>query len=789
MRMTALASNTLPWFLALGIAAAVDAPKTTVEKITVGGDTVTIVRDAYGVPRVFAETLHGLFAGNGYAVAEDRAWQMEKYRLDATGRLAEAFGERFLDHDKEIRRDGMTREEWRAEFQRLPKDVQEIVQAYVDGVNRYWEDGGAKKRIPPEFAKDNWEPAPWQVEDVMAIGGMMGRRFGASGANHLRNQAIVEYLAKRLGSTEAARKVFDDLAWTDDPAAITTVEKATTRKTGPSPARAPRAAVMPSSVEPDQLLRLHRILNGVDVYAAARELGLPTKWGSYSWVLAPSKSTSGNALLLGGPQMGFSTPQIAHQIQLTGAGFNVMGMGFAGMPGILIGANDHIAWTSTSGASHNEDVFVEKLNPANPAQYYHRGAYKEIEHRVERILVKGKPAVDFDVYRTVHGPVISWAREKGVAYSKQMSYFAKEYSTLEAFLRLNTATRIQDVQAATAKIASSHNIIAATVDGDIGFWHGGFFPVYAGGVDPRFPLRGTGEDDWQGILPFERNPQVVNPPGGILYNWNNKPAPDWKNPSVPGWGVAYHISNIRYALERRLKERGGKLSLTDVQQVAPEIGRRNYIADWLKPGLVDAAARPGAKLSPDARRALDYLRHWDNQLVDGSIAQTIFEAWYNRLRQQIFAETLGDLGSKELFEEFVNSSNVYHALAGAQSSVRLSRSYLGKRTAGEVRFKALNDALEQLRKEKGPDMTSWGYRIEWIKVDPLPAIPWYSRGTYIQAVELAKPRVRGVYILPPGQSEDPASPHYSDQLQLAGWWMFTPMELMTAEEAAKAAAP
>jgi penicillin amidase len=775
--------------VATAVGVAQEPIKVSVEKLMVDGETVIIFRDDYGVPRVFAPSVHSLFVGDGYAVAQDRAWQMEKYRLDATGRLAEAFGEKFLDHDKEVRRDGMTREEWRGEFDHLPADLQEIFRSYVEGVNRYLEKAQTQGTLPEEFAKNHWKAAPWSVEDSMAIGGMMGRRFGASGADHLRNEAVIEYLAKRLGTREAALKVFDDIAWTDDPAAIPTVEARAARKPATAAGPSPQAFLQPSSARIsvlkvrssipgiEELLTLDGQFNSAAVYAAAKELQLPTRWGSYTWVLAPSKSVSGDALLVGGPQMGFSVPQIAHEVQLTGAGFNVMGMGFAGVPGILIGANDHLAWTSTSGESHNEDVFVEKLKSDDEHQYLYQGTYHPMEHRVEQILVKDKPALDYDVYRTVHGPVISWSPRKDIAYSKQMAYFGKEFSTAEAFLKLNTAQHIQDIPPLAAKIASSHNILVATQDGDIGFWHCGYFPVYAKGVDPRLPLRGTGEDDWQGFVPFGRLPQVVNPAGGIIFNWNNKPASAWKYYGGPAWGVAFHISNIRTVLERELKEHGGKLSLTDVERVAPEIGRRNYIADWLKPGLLEAATRGGTKLGPEARQAVEYLRHWDNELADGSVAQTIFDAWYQHLRRDVFAETLGDLGGKNLFDEFVNSSTVYHALAGPASSVRLSRDYLGKRSADEVRLKALEETVSQLRQERGADMSLWGTRTEWIKFDPLPSIPWYSRGTYIQAVVLAKPRVHGMYILPPGQSEDPHSPHYSDQLSLAGWWMFVPMEL------------
>lgn len=777
----------LPWILAFAAEGPVGK---NIETLQVGSETVSIHRDAYGVPRIFAQTRHGLFVGNGYAVAEDRAWQMEKYRLDAQGRLAEVFGEKQLDRDKQVRRDGMTREEWRAEFEQLPPDIQEMFRAYIEGVNRYLIEAERTGTLSEEFAKNHWKPAPWTVEDSMAIGGMMGRRFGASGASHWRNEEVVDFLTQRLGTRSAALEVFSDLAWLDDPAAISTVEGGTAEKASVAgfASKSSATPALASSLGARELRGLDDDVNSAAVFAAAHDLGLPTRWGSYAWLLSPSKSASGNALLLGGPQMGFATPQIAHEVQLTGAGFNVMGMGFAGVPGVLIGMNDHLAWTSTSGASHNEDVFLEKLKPDDEHQYFYRGSYHAMLHRVERILVKDKPPVDYEVFRTVHGPVIRWSPQKDFASAKQMAYFGKEYMTTIAFLELNRAKRIGDIPPLAAKIASSHNIFVATQDGDIGFWHCGLFPRYAPGVDPRFPLRGTGEDDWQGFVPIDRLPQVVNPKSGIIFNWNNKPGPDWKRYSVPAWGVAFHISNIRFALDRRLKERGGKLSFTEIQQVAPEIGRRNYIADWLKPGLLEAGSRQASSLTPETRRALDDLRYWDNQLADGSVAQAIFDAWYNRLRRLIFTQDLGNLGDEKTFDAFVSPSTAYHALAGAQSSVPLSRDYLRGKSADEVRLKALDEALEQLRKEKGPDLSAWGTPIDWIKFDPLPAIPWYSRGTYIQAVELERPRVHGVYILPPGESENPHSPHFGDQLQLASWWMFAPMRLMTEAEMAAALA-
>jgi penicillin G amidase len=773
------------------------APKpvaTSAETVQLEGQAVKILRDAYGVPRVFAATLQGLFAGDGYAVAEDRAWQLEMYRLDAEGRLAQVYGKRFVDRDEEVRRDGLTREELREEFTQLPPRDQEILRAYATGMNGFFAHAERTDSLPSEFDKYGVHAEPWTVEDSMAIMAMMSRRFGGSGVDQLQNEAAIQYLTHRLGERKAM-EVFNDLAWENDPAAIPTIvathvaESESPESSSKGPAGGGRSLDGGSKSmfdagggrEPGTafLNRLDDEANSTAVFAAARQLGLAKRWGSYTWVISPQKSVSGHAMLLGGPQMGFTTPQIAHEIQLTGAGFDVIGMDFAGIPGVLIGSNRHLAWTSTSGESHNEDVFVEKLKPGDPHQYFYRGAWRPMEHRVERILVKGSPPLSYDLYRTVHGPVIGWSPDRMLAYSKGMTYFGKEYRNIIGFLGLNTAERIQDVPPLCKDITSNHNIIVATQSGDIGFWHCGLFPVYPSGVDPRLPLRGTGQDDWLGFVPFDRIPQEVNPKTGIIFNWNNKPAPGWKNYSVPAWGIVFRISNIRNAIARRLERNGGKLSFTQLLAVAPEIGRHNFRADYLKPGLIAAAAHHPSEVTPDMKKALAYLEHWDDEARQDGIAQTIFEGWYERLRQDLFRPVVGDLGGSKNFSRFINASSVYHALAGTRSSVKLSYDCLAGRNVQTVELQAFREAVQQLERERGAEMSNWEFQFPWISFDPLPSIPWYSRGTYIQAVELDPAGVHGVWILPPGESENPESPHFRDQLYLAGWWMYTPMRLMS----------
>jgi penicillin G amidase len=702
--------------------------------------------------------------------------------------LAEVFGGRFVERDEEVRRDGLTRKELQQEFSQLPPRDQRILRAYAAGVNGCLKHAESANALPPEFTRYVVHPEPWSVVDSMAIMAMMSRRFGGSGVDQLQNEEVIRHLTRWLGKPKAV-EVFNDLAWEDDPAAIPTIVATDISAGGNRPAeaagRSPEANRQWAGIGDNKtyppsafLNRLNDEMNSAAVFAAAQQFGLPTRWGSYAWVISPKKSVSGHAILLGGPQMGFATPQVAHEIQLTGAGFDVIGMDFAGIPGVLIGSNRHLAWTSTSGESHNEDVFVERLRPGDPYEYLYRGAWRHMEHRVERILVKGVAAVNYDAYRTVHGPVSGWSPDHTMAYSKAMTYFGKEYRNIIGFLGLNSAQQIQDIPALCKDISSNHNIIVATQAGNIGFWHCGLFPVYPSGVDPRVPLLGTGEDDWLGFVLFNHIPQTVDPKAGIIFNWNNKPAPDWKNYSVPAWGAVFRISNIRDALEQKLKANGGKVSFTQALSIAPEIGRHNFKADYLKPALLAAAEHQPSKVTPDMKQALVYLQDSDNEARQDGVAQTIFEAWYQRMREDIFRPIVGDLGGGKNFSRFINASSVYHALAGQRSSVKLSYDCLAGGDTEQVELRGLREAVERLKSERGPEMSNWTFHFPWINFDPLPSIPWYSRGTYIQAVELDPAGVHGVWILPPGESESAKSPHYRDQLYLASWWMYTPMRFM-----------
>lgn len=761
--------------LALGLASPVLGQ---VRLLEYQGAKVEIYRDSYGVPHIRSSSEAGVFFGNGFAIAQDRLGQMEHFRRSARGEMAELVGREALNHDIEVRKRGYTEEERWEIFNALKPQFKQMLQAYADGVNAYVQEARRIDKIPQELKALGLNFRPWSVTDTIAIAQMMSRRFGSGGAGELRNLALYFYLKRRFRRSppgqNLALKVLGDLLWLNDPQAPTTL---------PHSQRPPHYRPRYGLKNLQSLEKLLDLESVLPYLSAGREAEitfaekhhLPTKFGSYAIVIGKKRSAAGYPILIGGPQMGFSTPQIAHEVHLVGPNLDVAGMGFAGIPGVLIGFNPYLAWTTTSGIGDLVDVFVEKLDPQDPSRYWYKGSYRPMERRVEVIKVKGESPVTLEVFRTLHGPVIGVDQRRKVAFSLSAFYWKREMQAIEAFYRFNRARSIQEFAGACALIATSHNFFCATRKGDIGFWYCGYYPIRPPGTDPRFPLLGTGEQEWQGRLPFSAHPQAINPPQGYLVNWNNKPAPWWDNGDTPAWGSLFRVSRIQELVTRK-----PALTPEQVRNILPDIGKRNFDAPYFVPPLVKALAR-FPKLSPLEKSALNYLRYWDYYNDHYSVAKVLFDRFFNHLRNLLFLDDLGNFGNPELFTIAIQPSLMYRALNSKQVRLPTSQDYLNGQSPENLMISAFKKTVAELVQKKGKQVSLWGEPRGWIRLDPLPPIPNDNRGTYILCVELAQPEVHALSVLCPGQNEDPSTLHYNDQRELAGYWLYKPLQIKIPE--------
>lgn len=494
------------------------------------GTPVTIERDTLGVPHILAGTEPAAFFGQGFATAQDRLFQMETIWRAATGRLAEIDPSQ-LATDRAVRTVFYTPEEREAQFDALPAPVQAMTEAYVAGINAYIDstEANPERYLPYQYTQFPMSALgieAWTVEKAVAVMQFYMRRFGEIGGEEMARLAELQ---------EHGPAWFEQNRPINDPAAPTTI------RTGGAP-EAPPAAAAYEGPWVDPALAAEVAATRARLERALAEAGVPARLGSFAAVVGPSRSASGNVLLLGAPQMGQPTadaPGVTLEVELlvgdeAAPALHIAGMTVPGIPGVIIGRNRSQAWTLTTGYTDNTDTFVEVLDETRQ-RYLHDGAFHPLEAISETIHVLGQEPVEYVHYRTVHGPVYALDAESGQAFAYRYAFWERELDMPGAFYRIWKGESLADFEAAAANITMSFNLFYADKAQNIAFWHVGLYPQRPGTADPRLPLLGTGEQEWLGFLDFEAHPQAVNPPQGYFANWNNKPAPWWNQGDNTPW--------------------------------------------------------------------------------------------------------------------------------------------------------------------------------------------------------------------------------------------------------------
>ena len=782
--VAALVASVLP---VVGIAAPPTAPLVSETTLDVGGDRAKIVRDAFGVPHIFADTNRGLFEAYGFAVAQDRLWQLELNRRAARGRLSELFGPAALAADTVVRTVGYTAAELDEQFAKLGTEEQQIFRAYRDGINRFLVEIVSRDplKLPFEFHALGIRPDPWELRDSVAFGAFMTRRFGEIGGRHLTNQALLSSLVQRFGP-QAGVAIFNDVRWINDPDAPVTVpvedavgERRKAREAEPSPGQ------LESPSSEDVFER-----EEAGAKATWEQLGVATKLGSYAWVISPRKSANRSAMLYGGPQMGFSAPEVLHEVQLTGGnGFNVMGMAFAGVPPVLIGRNDRIAWTSTTATGGNVDTYQELL--CGTDQYLFKGACTPMESRAEIIGVRGAPPVRLTVRRTIHGPIVA-SGGAGVAFSQKRAHWMREIETVRPFLAFDRARNLAGFEAAVKQIVTSHNFLYADQDGNIAYWQAGQVPIRPEGFDFRLPFPGDGRAEWPGgILPM---PRSINPDHGFLANWNNKPSVEYNNADSQIFGKQFRLIDLQDRLAR------GKVSLDDMRDIPKDIARIGGLgreARFLRPYLLEGLeqARPA---HPLAEVATEILEQWDGNIFVDAVrsdriqpGEVIFSEWLSGMIKNTFGPVLGSKVGE------ASSNMLLHVLddrLGEGSGVPPSRDYFGGSDPRAVIATAFAQALATLQAELGNDPVQWTRPrpktdFNHPIVGVVGSIPASNRATYAQIVVLSRRKITSENIFTLGQSGfiqlvPPRGfafdAHFRDQLDLYRNFEYKPMRLLTS---------
>lgn len=589
---------------------------------------VSLLRDRWGVPQIYAANEHDLFFAQGYVHAQDRLWQMEFDRRISSGRLAEMIGAGLVPTDKYVLTLGIRRAAQR-DWQLLEPETRSLLAAYAQGVNAFV--AGHRGRLPVEFSLFGTDFSPWTPIDVLAWGKMTAYSLSLNaGLELLRAQ-----LGARLGAATAARLMPPYEGPVILPSAAPE-PAARTAATGAVPAPIPgdaaaKAALVPgaATVKPEMVLGATAAKSGLlEALTGAPTLGA----GSNAWVVHGSRTASGKPLLVNDTHLGLAMPSVWYENGLHGGRFDVVGFSFPGVPGVLIGHNRSIAWGISSMCGDVEDVYVETRNARG--QLLAPGGWYDPEVVTETIPVRGGKPVVARVVASRHGPLIGEVEELP-AGSPPIALRWTAFGggrLLDAVFALDLAQDWPAFRRALARWSSpALNFVYADTAGHIGYQAAGLIPVRAPGHDGEVPVPGaTDRYEWRGYVPWDAMPSALDPASGYVVTANNKVVSE----SYP-YHIAYDYADpYRAARIAELLAARPHLTVTEARQVQNDT--MSPPAQALRPLLLTVAPA-----SERERRALAEVRSWDLRFDPASAGATIYYVWFRRLLHACVADEVG----------------------------------------------------------------------------------------------------------------------------------------------------
>jgi acyl-homoserine lactone acylase PvdQ len=757
-------------------------------------DGVTVYRDSFGIPHIYADSFVNASYALGYTTAEDRLWEADVFRHAARGTLSELIGPDYLEMDIESRREGYTEEEVQKmfddfddKFGALGKKIQDGLQAYSDGINAYI----AELRTNPTECPAEYQalgnpcpepdPADWTPLDTLYVAILQLRVFGETAGGELQNAGLYSHLVKKNGADLGA-KIYNDLLRRNDPRSPTTIPPAE----GKFPSQPLGPTNMKSVAVPDAAEAIARRVGQRETaykdFLASMGFRSPA---SNALIVGAKESKTGNPLQIGAPQVGYAVPSFFWDVDVHVSGEEVADFRGPAVPGasalVPLGRGADYAWTLTTGYSDAVDTKAELLCAPEGEEvtedsnsYMFKGECKEMEARDEQFIVKpsagspGAPSVETRTfYRTIHGPVFARAKVNGkpVAFVKNRFFWKREVDSIPQFYKWNAAVdSIKDFEAAASKFTMSFNTFYADHK-DIGYFHVGYYPKRPKGYSESLPTWGTGQWEWGGRIPFRKHPKIINPEQGWVANWNNKPAKGWDNYDGIKWGPIHRVQLLQDEMHKYM-DGAKKARLSDLVDVIRQAATRDARAVYLGPKMLRFASSATDPNAADAAALVkswiaDGAQHLNRDWKDGDTAEdngppvAIFEQWYTKLVHQIFDDEIG-ADAYDLVPTPISDRAMWHDfssftlnLFNKKARSKLARNYCddsgtpAKESCKTQVAKALDEALKALTTEQGEDMSAWTVDAWMITFSELGLgsagpIPWQNRGTHNQVIEILK---------------------------------------------------
>jgi penicillin amidase len=651
-------------------------------RLTISGLTskVDIVRDAEAIPHIYAGSTDDAYFALGFVHAQDRLWQLEMNRRIPAGRMAEILGPSALDTDRFLRTLGVRRNAERI-FANLSADARAALESYAKGINAYL--ANRPGPLPPEFLLTGApSPEPWQPADSIGWLTMMAWDLSANWSQEL--------LRMRLAQRLSLQQINEFLPpYPGDPV-----------------------------VKTQDYTRLYRELGGtmqqLSRVAAIAPPSYVEGMGSNNWVVGGALSETGKPLLANDPHLTLSAPSLWYLAHLSAPGLDVIGATLPGLPNVLLGRNQRIAWGFTNTASDIQDLFIERINPADKKQYQAPDGWADFQVRNEIIKVKGQPDVTLEVRESRHGPVITGA----LPILAKASIDAKNYviafswtalrpddRSLQAGVKINRAQNWQEFLDAVKDLnAPQQNIVYADIDGNIGFIAPARIPIRKAENDLKGLAPAPGWDaryDWDGFIPFDDLPRQYNPSPQRVVTANQKiVGPDYPHFLTSEWVLPYRAMRIDQMLDATPKHSMNSFAKMQRDHVS-------LAAQELLPILRKTVPR-----TDRAKAALEALAGWNGEMDTNSAQPLIYNAWMREASRRIFADELGEALMKDYWEQRNVHQPMVNVLQNKEGQgswcIDVTKPQTDKpQSCGDMLSVSLDDALADLERRYGKDMSQW----------------------------------------------------------------------------------
>jgi penicillin amidase len=744
----------------------------TLSRLEVAGlkRPVTVRRDARGIPYIEAAGEEDLYFAQGYVTAGDRLWQMELLRRTARGELSEIFGRATLEEDKRRRTYGFAHVVERQLAQASPA-TRASLEAYARGVNAYLATLD-EKTLPVEFQALGFRPRPWTPADSAVLGKNFAEALSTTWQIDLVRAAFAGLPAEKREALFPVHSPIDVLVvGTDGPAGRAAVNAPRTEFADAREA----AGALGALAEDYELTRRSLARVGLDAEGLA---------ASNNWVVSGRRTVSGKPLLANDPHLAPSAPSIWYMVHLSAPGVRVAGVTPPGAPGVIIGHNERIAWGLTNLGPDVQDLYAETFNPEQPRSYKTPAGWREAEVRREVIKVRKSPAdpatedVAHEVTVTRHGPVVF--ERAGRRYALRWTALDPDSADFDGYHQLNRARNWKEFQAALARYRGpTQNFVYADTDGHIGYYGAGMIPVRRSGKGDTPYDGATDEGQWTGYIPFAELPHVFDPPSGIIVTANSR---------VVGTSYPHHLTHLwaSPARARRILDllsMKPKLSADDFANIQGDAYTISGMA--FARAVADTARRAGlVGKDPKWRETVDLFAAWDGMLAPESRAARLATEMRGLFQQKILAAAVG----AELAREYRwgNTATLFDRLAAEQPREWLPQ---GVADYAELFDAVHREARAALAKRLGADETQWTWGREALVRFPhqLASAPEIGKLFVIEPFPqrggggaFASPNVgaavsmrliadasdwdatrQGIAL---GESGDPRSPHWRDQL-------------------------